>query len=369
MIGILRILIAIFILIILTGMLILNQPGFGQTPKGERLERIKKSANFRNGEFKNLSETPVFTSEKSKLQIMSGFLFRKKIRISPEEKLPAIKTNIKALSPDEDVLIWFGHSSYFIQLKGKKFLVDPVFSDYASPFSFINKAFKGTNEYKSSDFDTIDYLIITHDHWDHLDYNTLIDLKPKIKHIVCGLGVGQHFEYWGIDTSIITELDWYDGITLEEGWNLTATPARHFSGRGLKRNKTLWVSFTLQAPDYNIFIGGDGGYDTHFSEIGTKYGPFNLAILEQGQYNENWNLIHLMPDMVFKAAKDLKAHTILPVHNSKFALSNHPWDEPLNKITENHIELDVAVLTPQIGEPVLLKDNTQKFGKWWKGIN
>ena len=347
-------------------MSILNMARFGQTPRGERLERIKKSPNYSDGEFKNLSETPVLTTDESRFKVMIGFMFKKKIRTTPEDSIPVIKTDLKALNPEEDVLVWFGHSSYFMQIQGKTFLVDPVLSNYAAPFSFINKAFKGTSVYCAEDFPVIDYLLITHDHWDHLDYKTVIDLQQKIKHVICGLGVGQHFEHWGFDTSKVTELDWYEGTDLGEAWKLTATPARHFSGRGLKGNKTLWVSFALQTPDYNVFLSGDGGYDSHFAEIGEKYGPFKLAILEQGQYDKNWNLIHLMPDKVFKTVEDLKAKRILPVHNSKFALANHPWDEPLNKITENHTDSAISVITPKIGEPVFLKDSTQIFNRWWE---
>ena len=363
------ILISLILLITVITMQVLSQAKFGQTPKGERLERIKRSENYVNGEFKNIHETPVLTSGKGRFRTMMGFMFRKKIRLTPEEELPVIKTDLKALNPKEDILVWFGHSSYFFQLKGKTFLVDPVFSNYASPFSFINKAFKGTNQYKADDFPVIDYLIITHDHWDHLDYQTILDLKSKVKNVVCALGVGQHFEYWGFDNSMITELDWYEGVNLGRDWQLTATPARHFSGRGLKGNQTLWASFVLQAPGYNLFIGGDGGYDTHFQEIGNKYGPFDLAILEQGQYDQNWKLIHLMPELVFTAAKQLQAKKILPVHNSKFALANHQWDEPLNKITENNANKEIPVLTPEIGEPVFLKDSTQNFKNWWKGLD
>ena len=348
--------------------MVLNLASFGQSPKGERLERIKKSPNYKDGEFKNLSETPVFTSEKSQFSVMMGFMFRKKNRLSPENLLPVVKTDLKATSPEKDVLVWFGHSSYFIRLKGKTFLVDPVLSGYASPFPFINKAFKGTTAFRTQDLPPIDYLIITHDHWDHLDYPTLKDLKPGVKQIICSLGVGQHFEFWGYDPSVITELDWYEGIELGQGWHLTATPARHFSGRRMRRNKTLWVSFVLQTPGTNLFLGGDGGYDSHFAEIGKKYGPFDLAILEQGQYNQNWNLIHLMPDLVFKAATELRARRILPVHHSKFALSNHPWDEPLSRISENPESGDIPVLTPQIGEPVFLLGDRQHFSNWWKHV-
>lgn len=363
------IIIAIVVIIALITVLILRQAKFGQLPRGERLERIKKSANYRDGEFKNLSETPTFTSDKNMFQVMIGFMLRKKVRIKPQENLPVVKTNIKALNPEEDVIVWFGHSSYFMQLNGKTFLIDPVFSDYASPFSFANKAFAGTSQFSADDFPTIDYLIITHDHWDHLDYPTVMNLKSKTEKIICSLGVGQTFEYWGFDPKTITDLDWYEGLELGEEWKLTATPARHFSGRGFKRNQTLWSSFVLLTPSYKLFLGGDGGYDHHFKEIGEKFGPFDLAIMEQGQYNQNWNLIHLMPEKLFQAAADLKAKKILPVHNSKFALAVHPWDEPLNKISENRQNSDIAVVTPKIGEPVFLKDNAQTFSEWWKGLN
>ncbi len=365
----LGIIVAIVLIIAVATKLILSQAKFGQLPTGERLERIKKSANYSDGEFKNLSETPTLTSDKNMLQVMIGFMFRKKVRLKPEEKLPVVQTDIKALKPEEDVIIWFGHSSYFMQLNGKTFLVDPVFSDYASPFSFANKAFDGVSQFSANDFPTIDYLIITHDHWDHLDYRTILNLKPKTDKVICSLGVGQNFEYWGYDPSKITDLDWYEGLELGEDWKLTATPARHFSGRGFKRNQTLWSSFVLQTPDYNLFLGGDGGYDFHFKEIGDKFGPFDLAIMEQGQYDQNWNLIHLMPDLLLKSVGDLKVRRILPVHHSKFALANHPWDEPLNKIMENQRNSAVTVLTPKIGEPVFLKDSAQTFEEWWKGLD
>ena len=346
-------------------MIIINQAKFGQSPKGERLERIKKSPNYSNGEFKNLSETAVMTSDKSSFGVMWDFMFSKKVNVTPKNIIPTIKTNLKNLGPDENVLVWFGHSSYFFRLHGKTFLVDPVFSSYASPFSFVNKAFKGTTVYNSDDLPNIDFLIISHDHWDHLDYKTILELKSKVNKVICGLGVGQHFEYWGYDDSMITELDWYEESLLQDSVQIAATPARHFSGRGIKRNKTLWTSYALKIHDFNLFIGGDGGFDTFFSEIGEKYGPFNLAILEQGQYNQNWNQIHLLPEQVFESAEQLRASRIFPVHNSKFALSSHPWDEPLNEITENGSN-NIPVLTPQIGELVRLTDSTQTFSEWWK---
>jgi len=265
-------------------------------------------------------------------------------------------------------LVWFGHSSYFMQVDGKKILVDPVFSGSASPFSFSIKAFNGTDRYTPDETPEIDYLFISHDHWDHLDYETILRLKPKIKKIICALGAGTHFEYWGFDKNSIIEMDWNEQITLDSGFVVNATPARHFSGRGFKRNQTLWTSFVFQTPSMNIFIGGDGGYDKHFAEIGKEFGPFDLAILENGQYNANWRYIHLLPDDLIKAFKDLNAGRLFTVHSSKFALANHPWDEPLVKVTSNSKELNIPLITPMIGELVNLKDNTQKFTEWWKGI-
>lgn len=343
---------------------ILNQAQFGQLPKGERLERIKLSPNYMDGEFRNYSETPIISSDKSQFAVMWNFAFSKKERVTPADSLPAIKTNIKDLDPNENVMIWFGHSSYYLQLDGKTFLIDPVFSGYASPFSFTNKAFKGTNIYKAADFPEIDYLIISHDHYDHLDYNTVVEMKDKVKQVICGLGVGQHFEYWGYDVSQIMELDWYDQLNLVDGLELIATPARHYSGRGLKRNQSLWCSYVLKSADYKVYIGGDSGHDSFFTKIGEQFGPFDLAILEQGQYNKDWSFIHMLPEKVFETAEQLKAERIFPVHHSKFALAVHPWDEPLKKITEN--ANGIPVLTPEIGEVVYLSNSDQQYSKWWE---
>lgn len=349
-------------------MLVLREAKFGQAPKGERLERIKNSPNYRDGEFRNLHNTPVISSDDGMFKVMLDFLFKKKVRLAPAEDLPVVKTDIKALNTDEDVLIWFGHSSYFMRIQGRTFLIDPVLSDYASPFYFINKAFKGTSVFGVKDLPDIDYLIISHDHYDHLDYNTIRELQDKVDQVVCPLGIGQDFEYWGYAPDRITELDWYDEFPMEAGWKITATPARHYSGRGTKRNQTFWASYVLQTPALKLYLGGDSGYDVHFAEIGKKYGPFDLAILEQGQYDERWSLIHLLPSQLFKVAEELGAKRLFPVHNSRFALASHPWDEPLEEVTARQAEAGIPVLTPKIGEPVFLNDTTQTFEAWWKGL-
>ena len=194
------------------------------------------------------------------------------------------------------------------------------------------KAFDGSDIYTVDDFPEIDFLILTHDHYDHLDYKTIKKLKPKVKTIYCSLGLSSHLIYWGFNENIITEMDWWQTNKMADDMTLTAAPARHFSGRGLKRYKTLWSSFILKTSSYNLYLGGDSGYDSHFKEIGEKYGPFDIAILESGQYNTAWPLIHMMPEQTVQAALDLKAKVLLPVHWGKFTLAMHPWNEPVQRV-------------------------------------
>lgn len=344
---------------------ILNQSKFGKLPSGERLEKIKKSPNYKDGSFKNQSFTPVLTEGVSYFTMLKEYFFDKNKNLYPSEEIPSTKTDLLNLSADEDVLVWFGHSSYFMQIDGKKILVDPVLSDYASPFSFSVKAFKGTNVYKTEDIPEIDYLFITHDHWDHLDYETILKLKPKIKKIICGLGIGEHFEYWGFDKNIIIEEDWGTKIKLDSSFNANVVPARHFSGRGFKSNQVLWSAFVLQTPTMSIYIGGDGGYDKHFAQIGQEFEQIDLAIIENGQYDLKWKYIHLLPDQVLKVGKDLNAKRIFPVHSSKFVLANHAWNEPLTEISKLNKEINIPLVTPIIGEKVNLKDSNQIFSEWW----
>jgi L-ascorbate metabolism protein UlaG (beta-lactamase superfamily) len=288
-------------------------------------------------------------------------------RRKPENKIPAIKTSLTGLDPQENVLIWFGHSSYYFQIEGKRFLVDPVFSRAASPFSFFNTAFAGADLYKPADIPDIDYLVITHDHWDHLDYPTVKELKPRIGKVICPLGVGEHFVRWNFDETNIIEMDWEDRATLVSDFEIYCFPARHFSGRGLKRSRSLWASFLLKSGTLTLFMGGDSGYDTHFADIGACFDSIDFALLENGQYNKAWKHIHMQPEETLQAAADLRAKNVIPVHNSKFAMSNHDWDEPLQRICEaNDKQTNLRLLTPKIGEIAFLNDTTQTFSRWWQ---
>ncbi|WP_409417269.1 MBL fold metallo-hydrolase [Flavobacterium sp. PS2] len=361
--------ISILVLLTLVTFLYMMHPKFGKAPEGNRLELIQKSSNYSDGKFQNTHDTPNLTNGYSFGGILYDQLFGNHPRREPVDSIPSIKTDLHNLSPDADVLVWFGHSSYFMQIDGKRFLIDPVFSGNASPLPGTVTAFKGSNGYTVADLPTIDYLFISHDHYDHLDYETIVTLKSKVKKVICGLGVGGHFERWGYPTDKIIEKDWNETIVLEDGFKVHTTPARHFSGRGFSKNNTLWLSYVLQTPSIKIYIGGDSGYDTHFAKIGEQFGPIDFAILENGQYNLAWEAIHMLPEQVLKAAQDLKAKRLFPVHSSKFKLAMHSWDEPLNKLSTLSKTAHLPLVTPMIGEVVNLNDSTQVFKEWWKGVN
>ncbi len=364
---ILLIVITLLIVLFASFMVFTRQPQFGRAPSGARLEKIRQSPNYKDGQFQNLSHTPSLAEGVSVYSAMKEFFFDKSKRNKPADILPSQKTDLLQLDPARDILVWFGHSSYFIQVDGKKILVDPVLCGSASPVKFTTRSFRGSDIYTTDDIPVIDYLLISHDHYDHLDYSTMIKLKPKIRKVITGLGVGEHLERWGFNRDIIIEKDWNEEVTLDEGFVLHTVPSRHFSGRGFKRNISLWLSFVLKTPGMKLFIGGDSGYDHHFASIGKKYGPFDLAILENGQYNKNWKYIHMMPEEVIQAAEDLEAKKLLPVHWSKFSLSLHAWDEPIIRVTKEGRRRGATLLHPMIGEAVNLKENTS-WTSWWEAV-
>jgi L-ascorbate metabolism protein UlaG (beta-lactamase superfamily) len=353
----------IVLLITITVYLFLQQPQFGARASKEDLKRFQNSPNYKKGQFQNLNYTPQLTGDASVFKIMKEFFFNKDKRNLPQSVLPSKKTDLFQLDPGDDVLVWFGHSSYFMQLNGKKFLVDPVFSGHASPVGFTTRSFKGSDVYTADDIPPIDFLVITHDHYDHLDHSTIVKLKPKIKQVITGLGIGAHLRRWGYDPAIIIEKDWNEEIQFENV-TINTTPARHFSGRSFKRNASLWLSFVINTPTKKIFIGGDSGYDTHFKTIGEKFGPFDLVILECGQYNKYWRHIHMMPEEVVKAAEDLQAKKLLPVHWGKFSLSLHAWDEPIERVLLEARKKGMDVIHPMIGKVVYLNEEIS-FSEWW----
>ncbi|TDN87917.1 L-ascorbate metabolism protein UlaG (beta-lactamase superfamily) [Salegentibacter sp. 24] len=336
---------------------------FGKEPSGDRLTRIKKADNTENGNFCNIEPTSVQPKDVSTFKILKHMLNRPK-SVRPSQKIPHTKADLLNIITDKPVVVWFGHSSYLLSFKGYNILVDPVFSGFASPFKFFGKSFKGTDLYSAKDFPKIDLLLLTHDHYDHLDYKFLKELKPKISAVLTSLGVGEHLELWGIGPKMITELNWNESSIINSNLKITALPSRHFSGRGIKRNTSLWASYALEWENFNIYIGSDSGYSLQFKEIGKKFKTFDIAFLECGQYGKYWPQIHMFPEETVQAAKDLNAKILFPVHWGKFVLSTHPWNEPVKRLMAQARKQDQEVVAPKIGEPYTF-GNKFVQDEWW----
>lgn len=341
---------------------------FGNNPKGADLEVVKASPHYAGDRFTNLEETPHFTDGSTPMEAFVEMMTTSVERGVPDEELPAVKPDFRALPPDKDLVVWLGHLSFYIQLGGYSILVDPIFNDHASPLPWFNKAFPGTNIFAASDFPKIDYLLITHDQWDHLDYQTALTLRPVVENVICGLGVGSHFRYWGYPETAVWEADWNTSLHVADDLTIHVLTARHASGRFIKRDPTLWVSFALETPERKIFISGDSGYGKHFAKIGERFDGFDLAILDSGQYNEKWRHIHMNPEESAKAAEDLRAEALLPAHVGRFCLARHSWDDPFIRAHAAGQGKSYRLLTPVIGEVVELDNDQQKFSRWWEGL-
>ncbi len=343
-----------------------NRPEFGRLPTGSRLKKILASPHYFKDHFECLTPVKVMSEDvkekENRLAATWKFLFGDKTGLVPPAPVPSIKTNLKSLG-DGDCAIWMGHSTIYLQLAGRKILIDPVFSAYASPIFFVNRAFEGSNIYSAEDFPPLDILAITHDHWDHLDYPTIISLKPKIKSVLCPLGVGEYFEQWGFDADKIIEEDWDAVIDFGRGLTAHILPSQHFSGRMLTQNPTEWCAFAFVTSTRRIFCSGDGGYGSHFKDIGEKFGGFDFAFMENGQYNLAWHAIHMLPAETAQASEDIRAKKVVPIHGGKFALARHLWNEPYKDLLAESANKNYELLTPQIGE--LINFHEQNFSLWF----
>ena len=346
----------------------INRPEFGRLPQGTRLQKILNSPHYFTDHFECLTPVQIMAEndEDSENRIVATlkFIFGDKKNLFPPHPIPTAKTNLKEIPQDWDCAVWMGHSTIYLQLAGKKILLDPVFSSYASPVFFINRAFEGSNIYTADDFPEIDILAITHDHWDHLDYPSVMALKPKIKTVICPLGVGEHLEHWNFPLDKIIEEDWESEIEIGENLKVHILTSQHFSGRMLKANPTEWCSFAFITPQLKIFCSGDGGYSNHFKMIGEKFGSFDFAFMENGQYNKAWHAIHCLPNETADAAEDIHAQKVIPIHGGKFALARHAWNDPYKDLTAESFNKSYKLLTPRIGE---LIDFTQEqtFSQWF----
>lgn len=246
-------------------------------------------------------------------------------------------------------------------------LIDPMLSEYAAPIDFGSKRFPYKEPIPIEELTDIDAMILSHDHYDHLDYKTVLALADEVGHYYTALGVGSHLKYWGVAEGDITELDWYEEAELD-GLTFIAAPSRHFSGRGLTdRFTTQWASWIVKSAHQNIYFSGDGGYGDHFLEIGEKYGPFDIAFMECGQYNKAWPEIHMMPEQSVQAGLDVRAEVIMPIHWGAFQLAIHEWTDPIIRFKAAADSLKVPVMHPYIGERVILGE-AHSTDEWWNEI-
>ena len=333
----------------------------GKDPQGAELARIQALPNYKNGQFENPTEHP----DPGVVQNHWLFLHKRPKTIKPFKPLPWVKTDLNSLAAPAPTIVWFGHSSLLIKTGQGNILIDPIFSNHAGPIPGLVKAFKGTTNYHAKDMPPIDILLISHNHYDHLDYRTIKKLKDKIKMAVVPIGVSADLIYWGIDPKKIIELNWGESTTLPGGIKITATPAQHKSNRTYGSvDKTLWASYVIQTGKYHLFYGGDGGYGPHFKKIGKQYGPFDLALLECGQYSPNWPWTHLNFGQTAQAAVDLRARLLQPVHWGKFVEADHPWNQPIEKLIPSAEKVGMPLNVPRIGEPYTL-GNPPKTAVWW----
>lgn len=288
----------------------------------------------------------------------------------PDRPLPSLKPDFKKfLQPSDDFkVIWFGHSTFMVRLNNKTILVDPIFSKSAFPLGFIANRFQAPAA-TLEQLPEIDYILISHDHFDHLDMKSIKFFRGTKTKFVLPLGLSSHLFHWGITRDRMTELDWWEEFEVE-GLKFVCTPSQHFSGRDLfHSNKTLWASWVIQAREHKLFFSGDSGYDIHFKQIGEKYGPFKVAFMETGQYNKLWQAIHMLPEEGAKAFLDLGANYYFPVHWGMFELSIHSWFEPIQEIQRLSKELNFDLLVPRFGEVVSSeKLEERKIESWWLNL-
>jgi len=339
-------------------------PPFG----GKTKKSIKKlSPNFVNGVFVNQIATPMGLSISDILPLMRNLLRPDRRRKPSRPLVPVRLDTSRALTTSPPRITWFGHSTFLLQIHAKNILLDPMLSRSPSPFQAIGpQRFSDQLPAEIEDLPPIDAVVISHDHYDHLDYASIKKLSSKTTMFFVPLGLAAHLVRWGVKPAQIAELDWWDTRTFA-GVAFTCTPSRHFSGRTLTdRFATLWCSWVIHSGTTKIFFSGDTGYGPHFKEIGATYGPFDLTLLECGQYDPQWSTIHMMPEQTVQAHKELGGKRMIPMHWGAFVLAYHSWTEPIERVLQAAKKANAVVITPKIGETVLFTTKHYPTTPWWK---
>ena len=300
------------------------------------------------------------------LKLFWEFMFNRPPGTTPPKAPPVRALTAQALAEAPDRSMYrLGHSTLLIKLRGGWWLTDPVFSERASPVQWAGPKRFHAPPIAIDELPPIQGVLLSHDHYDHLDKTAIAQLAGRVGHFVAPLGVGDLLVQWGVDPAKVRQLDWWQSTTVE-GVRFVATPAQHFSGRGLfSDNPTLWASWVVQADNFKLFFSGDTGYFDGFKAIGEKYGPFDLTLIECGAYDRQWSGVHMQPEETLQAHLDLRGKRLMPVHNGTFDLALHDWHDPLTRIAALASAREVPVVTPRIGEPVDLNAAPLTTVAWW----
>jgi L-ascorbate metabolism protein UlaG (beta-lactamase superfamily) len=317
-------------------------------------------------------KSPIMVTKGGSLEharIMWNFFFNKPATTRPSGQLPVqALTKAPLLSAPNNTVYRLGHSTVLMKLNGAFWLTDPMFSDRASPLQFAGPKRFHAPPIGIDELPPIKGVIISHDHYDHLDYDSIMKLAGKTEYFLTPLGVGDILVDWGVPPVKVRQLDWWQETAID-AVRFVATPAQHFSGRGLfDKNQTQWASWVILAPNQRLFFSGDSGYFDGFKRIGEKYGPFDLTLLETGAYNANWPNVHMHPEESLQAHLDLKGKRLLPIHNGTFDLSMHPWREPFDRKAALGKERGIPIIAPMMGEAVSMHE-TMGVRRWWEGMD
>jgi L-ascorbate metabolism protein UlaG (beta-lactamase superfamily) len=350
--GLLSVLVAV--LLALTWLSTDHFRAFGGAPAGDRLARMRASAEWQDGKFRNPEPTPLMAPS-SYGGAFRHWVFGDEMRV-PTCPLPVEKDTAARLAsrPVSGLRVtWLGHSTTLIELDGARILTDPMWGERASPSRWVGPRRLHPPPLALADLPPLDAVLISHEHYDHLDMGTVIALGGRGVVFHVPLGVGAHLAAWGIPAAQIVEQDWWQEATIPGGVRIVSTPARHFNGRGLPwRAGALWTSWSVVGPRHRIFFSGDTGMTLGFDEIARRLGPFDVALLEIGQFHESWGTIHLGPRGALEAFAHLGAKTLLPIHWSTFVLAYHAWSEPAEMLVDEAERRGITVVTPRPGEPV-----------------
>jgi L-ascorbate metabolism protein UlaG (beta-lactamase superfamily) len=344
----------------------------GKRPDGLRLERMKSSRLWAGENFRNIHPVlPGLRDPAARPPLLSEFLCGSERRV-PRTPLPSVSPrDVWSKTPDTGLrATWLGHSTVLIEIDGCRVLTDPVWGPRASPSRLIGpKRFQPVPVALRA-MPPIDAVIVSHDHYDHLDYPTIRELRKFDVPFITSLGVGAHLEAWGVRKERIIELDWWEACTVPKTeLSVTAAPSQHFSGRGLHdRNATLWSSMAIRSPRHAVFFSGDTGLTTEYATIRERVGPFDLVMLEVGAFHPSWGDIHLGPENALEALTLLGGGAFLPVHWGTFALAVHDWDQPVETLLTVAPKKGARLLMPRLGEPIEPAHDHEATA-WWREVD